>query len=209
MLSQGQFLVNETSDNNTVKNGYRTALRRSKHTKTHSQNDTKWEKQPPERGNTLFHDLFQSREFFTGGRVVSLMCNNRNNDHHRDCHQNTRNITSRKRTTQGNLCNQGKNDQVYSRRDNRCSSRGSRCDRCGEGLGVTSLLHLRNQHLGLHRTVCVGRTGTSAHQHTKYYVYLCQTAFHMTGQHFREIHHLVTDAAIVHDGTSHNEKWNR
>ena len=27
----------------------------------------------------------------------------------------------------------------------------------------------------------------------------------MTGQHFREIHHLVTDAAVVHDGTSHNE----
>lgn len=31
----------------------------------------------------------------------------------------------------------------------------------------------------------------------------------LTGQHFREIHHLVTDAAVVHDGTSHNEKWNR
>ena len=132
-----------------------------------------------------------------------------NCQHQHNTHEDAGEITGHEHIQNRIFRNGSVQNQHNSRGDHGGNQCGRRRDCRGKCTVKTTLLHLRNQHLGLHRTICVGRTGTSAHQHTKYYVYLCQTAFHMTGQHFREIHHLVTDAAVVHDGTSHNEKWNR
>lgn len=51
MFFYGQFLIDEPSDNDTVKNGYCTALGRCEHSETHSENNAKREKQSPEGGN--------------------------------------------------------------------------------------------------------------------------------------------------------------
>ena len=54
----------------------------------------------------------------------------------------------------------------------------------------------------------VRRAGAAAHQHAQQHVDLSQTALHMTGDTFTEIHHFLTDTAKVHDGAGHDEKRN-
>ena len=208
MLLQVQLLINQTTDDEAVEHGNGTALRGSEQAEAHTKDNAEGEEQTPEGNERLTQHFLDRGELIPGGGVIPLFGDDGHHDHHRDGHQNAGNVAGGKHTAQRGLSNQAENNQVDPGRNDGRGSRGRGGDSGGEGLGIAAALHLRNQHLGLHGAVGIGRAGATAHQHTQQHVDLGQTALHMTGDTFTEIHHFLTDTAKVHDGAGHDEKRN-
>ena len=199
MLLEVKSAVDETADDKAVDNRNSTALGGSEHTEAHTDDDTEREEQTPEGDERLLEYLGDLRELVSGGGVIALLCDNRNDDHHGQGHQDARDIACGKDLAQRNLREQAVDDEVDSGRNDGGRSRRGGGDGRGERLGVTTSLHLGNQHLGLHCAVGVCGTGAAAHQHGQQHVDLCKAAAHMTGNTLTE----------VHDGARHDEEGYR
>ena len=180
--------VDKAADDEAVDNSNRAALGGSEHTEAHTDDDTEREEQTPEGDERLLEYLGELRELVSGGGVIALLCDDRNDDHHGQGHQDAGDIACGKDLAQRNLREKAVDDEVDSGRNDGGRSRRGGGDGRGERLGVTTSLHLRNEHLGLHCAVGVCGTGAAAHQHGQQHVDLCKAAAHMTGNTLTEVH---------------------
>lgn len=188
VLLEVKSAVDETADDEAVDNRNSAALGGSEHTEAHTDDDTEGEEQTPEGDERLLEYLGDLRELVSGGGVIALLCDDRNDDHHGQGHQDAGDIACGKDLAQRNLREQAVDDEVDSGRNDGGRSRRGGGDGRGERLGITTSLHLRNEHLGLHCAVGVCGTGAAAHQHGQQHVDLCKAAAHMTGNAFTEVH---------------------
>lgn len=188
VLFEAKSAVDKTADDEAVDNRNSTALRGSEHTEAHTDDDTEGEEKAPEGYERLLEYLAGLRELVSGGGVVTLLCDDGDNYHHGDGHQYAGDIACGKDLAQRNLREQAVDDEVDSGRNDGGRSRRGGGDGRGERLGITTSLHLRNEHLGLHCAVGVCGTGATAHQHGQQHVDLCKASAHMTGNTLTEVH---------------------
>ncbi len=203
-----QLLVDKGTDDDAINNSNSTCLGRGEHAHAQAGNNAKGEEQRPNGFFELGQDFADGSSFFTRRLIAALVRNNGYNNHHRNCHQNARHIACHKHFSYRYAGNQGIDDEVDARRNNRRAGRGGSSNSGTKGPAVAAFFHFGNQHLALHSGIGISTAGYTAHQKAQQHVYLRQAAGHMAHEYVSKLHQLVADTSIVHNRASHDEEGN-